>query len=261
MFSFFIHNNVFSRSKSSYVDVPNPHGLGKTHKVVLHFCGNTHKREHWYILEPPISLLLRVHVLSYTYIAWSNPLPFQSEGKARGSGQNLEILSAHRPIKLHQKKVPVGLPHHHFFSPVPQMKRKASRSSASSLDTMMEKWVLVFYCNPTKWPEPFMVEATPKEIQLLKEVNNVAEGSAWEHSGMRATHIAILHYLGKASLYKNEEEFNREKKGWRDDDEWDQEELDLVMWSNHGKWARPENLAGNGECMGAWYFYHIHVDA
>jgi hypothetical protein len=144
------------------------------------------------------------------------------------------------------------------------MKRKTSPSSfpepPRTRDTM-EKWVLVFYCDPAKWPEPFMVEATPKEIRLLQEVDNVAEHHAWEHPGMKATHITLLHYLGKASLYKNEEDFNREKKGWRKDEEWEQEELDLITWSNYGKWTRDENMAANGECMGAWYFYHIHIDA
>jgi len=125
----------------------------------------------------------------------------------------------------------------------------------------MEKWVLVIYCDPAEWPEGFNVEATPQEIRLLEEVDNVHEDVAWDTLDMKQAHIIVLHYLGKSRLYENEEEFDREMKGWRDDEGWDQDELDLITWSNYGKWNQPENLATDGECMGAWRFYHIHADA
>lgn len=124
----------------------------------------------------------------------------------------------------------------------------------------MDKWVLVFYCNPTKWPEAFMVEATLHEIRLLEEVDNVAEHVARSNLDMKQAHITILHYLGKSCFYENEEEFDHEKKGFRDA-EWDEESLDRLTWFNYGKWALGENIAASGDCRGAWHFYHIHIDA
>ncbi len=130
----------------------------------------------------------------------------------------------------------------------------------TSLATMAdwEKWVLVVYCNPLYYPQGFNVEATPSEIRLLRTADNTEEHETRETLETSQARIIILHYLGKSAIYETEEEFDREIKGFRDDNHWDQDVLDALTWSNYGKWDQPENSGANGECMGAWYFYHIH---
>ncbi len=103
------------------------------------------------------------------------------------------------------------------------------------------------------------VEATPREIELLRLVDNVPQWETREKLSAKQAHIIILHYLDRADLYETEREFNGEMKGFRDSG-WDQEALDMLTWKNKGKWDQAENKTVNNECNGASHFYHIHVD-
>jgi hypothetical protein len=124
---------------------------------------------------------------------------------------------------------------------------------------MDDKAVLIFYCDPTMFPIGRFVEATPREIELLRLVDNVPQWETRENLPAKQAHIIILHYLDRADLYETEREFNGEMKGFRESG-WDQEALDMLTWKNKGKWDRAENKTVNNECNGASHFYHIHID-
>jgi hypothetical protein len=124
----------------------------------------------------------------------------------------------------------------------------------------MEKIVLVCYCDGKFPPQGYVVEANPREIETLKEADGKWEHQAWETPDTKSCHIAVLHYLRKAKLYKNEKEFDQVKQGWIEDGDWEQENLDMIKWSNYGKWDLDENAGVDGVCMGTWYFYHILVN-
>ena len=123
----------------------------------------------------------------------------------------------------------------------------------------MEKFVLVIYCEPSEWPKGFLVEATPHENAMVRGIDNVNESVARTTPSMKQDHNTILHFLGKSTHYKNEEEFDRKMKKWREDEFWDQDELGLLSWSNYGKWDQLDNMALDGDCNGAWHFYHVHA--
>lgn len=118
---------------------------------------------------------------------------------------------------------------------------------------------LVIFTPVTYEPQGFLVQATRNELHMLETINNKSESECYDESiCVRMFHYAIMHFLGKAAFYDNEEDFNEKIREWQEDGDPERALTALINWGNHGKW-RSWALA-TAACTGAQRFYHVHVD-
>jgi len=105
----------------------------------------------------------------------------------------------------------------------------------------------------------FLVQATSNEIHMLEMINNKSEDECYNESMcVRMFHYAVMHFLGKAAFYDNEEGFNEKLLEWREEGDPERHLSRLINWGNYGKWAG--GALTTNDCTGARTFYHVHVD-
>jgi hypothetical protein len=118
---------------------------------------------------------------------------------------------------------------------------------------------LVIFTPVTHEPQGFLVQASQRELHMLEVINNKSEGECYDESMcVRMFHYAIMHFLGKAAFYDNEEDFNGTIREWQEDGDPERALTALINWGNHGKWH--SRALTTTDCTGAQRFYHVHVD-
>jgi hypothetical protein len=118
---------------------------------------------------------------------------------------------------------------------------------------------LVIFTPVTHFPQAFLVQATRNEIHMLEMINNKGEGECYNESMcVRMFHYAVMHFLGKAAFYDDEEGFNAQILEWQEEGDHERHLSRLIHWRNYGKWSR--GALTTNDCTGAQKFYHVHVD-